>query len=85
MFQVFRESYGYNPSRLLRQEVDILTRLHHPCLITLVGVSLKPRMLLLEHAPLGNLAEMLVSGRGLSRGMEHRIALQVDKFNDIKN
>lgn len=34
-------------------------------------------MLLLEYAPLGNLDAVLNSRRGLSRGMQHRIALQV--------
>lgn len=71
---------GINPNRLLRQEVDILTKLHHPCLINITGVSLRPRMLLLEYAPLGNLDSALKSGRGrLSRGMQHRIALQVKR------
>jgi len=76
--KVFIESGGISANRLLRQEVDILTKLQHPCLISIEGVSLRPRMLLLEHAPLGNLDDTLKSGRGpLSRGMQHRITLQV--------
>ena len=62
---------------MLRQEVNILKRLHHPCLISVEGVSLRPRALLLEYAPLGSLASALTSKRDLSKGLKHRIALQV--------
>lgn len=82
---MFIKNGGIDANRLLRQEVDILTKLHHPCLINITGVSLRPRMLLLEYAPLGNLDSALKSGRGrLSRGMQHRIALQVSNFNGVK-
>ncbi|XP_057306115.1 leucine-rich repeat serine/threonine-protein kinase 2-like isoform X1 [Hydractinia symbiolongicarpus] len=77
--KVFGETTGSCPNRLLRQEVDILCRLHHPCLMSLIGVCLRPRLLLLEYAPLGNLENTLTSGRGLSRGMQHRIAVQISE------
>lgn len=76
--KVFANNTPTSANRMLRQEVDILTKLRHPCIIKIIGVCLRPRMLLLEFAPLGNLEDHLKSGRGpLSRGMQHRIALQV--------
>ncbi|XP_076443910.1 leucine-rich repeat serine/threonine-protein kinase 1-like [Babylonia areolata] len=44
----------------LRQEVVILSQLHHPCLISLLGVSIRPSLLVvLELAPLGSLRSVL--------------------------
>ena len=81
VFKIFANNTPAEANRQLRQEVDILTKLQHPCLISIYGVCLRPRMLLLEFAPLGNLDDHLKSGRGpLSRGMQHRIGLQVIFF-----
>ncbi|XP_066910752.1 leucine-rich repeat serine/threonine-protein kinase 2-like isoform X2 [Clytia hemisphaerica] len=75
--KVYIKNGGISANRLLRQEVDILTKIQHPCLISITGVSLRPRMLLLEYAPLGNLDVVLKSGRAMSRGIQHRIGLQI--------
>nr|KAG5709901.1 hypothetical protein BaRGS_029943 [Batillaria attramentaria] len=46
----------------LRQETIILAQLRHPCLISLLGVSVRPRLLVvLELAPLGSLRSVLKS------------------------
>ena len=39
----------------LRSEAKMLQKLHHPCLVCLVGVCLNPHALVLEEAPLGSL------------------------------
>ncbi|KAL8598085.1 hypothetical protein ACOMHN_030371 [Nucella lapillus] len=44
----------------LRQEIVILSQLRHPCLISLLGVSIRPSLLVvLELAPLGSLRSVL--------------------------
>ena len=44
----------------LRQEIVILSQLRHPCLVALVGVSVRPSLLVvLELAPLGSLRVVL--------------------------
>ncbi|XP_065653536.1 leucine-rich repeat serine/threonine-protein kinase 2-like isoform X2 [Hydra vulgaris] len=76
--KVFNESTGNCPNRMLRQEVDILKRLHHPCLISFFGVSLRPRALLLEYSPLGNLADIIASQKiSKNKSLKHKIALQI--------
>ncbi|XP_048584779.1 leucine-rich repeat serine/threonine-protein kinase 2 isoform X2 [Nematostella vectensis] len=75
--KVFRKATDVCPHRLLRQEVPFLSRLRHPSIINMIGVALKPRALVLELAPLGSLSSLLSKGEGLSRGLQHRIALQV--------
>ncbi|XP_067017125.1 leucine-rich repeat serine/threonine-protein kinase 1-like isoform X3 [Acropora muricata] len=43
----------------LRQEVAVLCRLRHPCVVCLLGVSLHPLCFVLELAPLGSLASVI--------------------------
>ena len=68
---------GKSQNAMLRQEVDILKRLQHPCVISLVGVCLRPRMLLLEYAAIGNLETVLSSNTHMSRRMQYRIVVQM--------
>ncbi|XP_065642153.1 leucine-rich repeat serine/threonine-protein kinase 2 [Hydra vulgaris] len=76
--KVFNESTGYCPNRMLRQEVDILKRLHHPCIISFIGVSIRPRALLIEYSPLGNLADSIASKNiSKNKSLTHKIALQI--------
>lgn len=66
------------PHRYLRQEVTILLHLRHPSLVSMLGVCLRPhRSLVMELAQKGSLKKVLDSSQHLSRGMQHRIALQV--------
>lgn len=83
MFQVFHTDGHIDPHRLLRQEVPFLANLRHPSILTLYGVCVRPRALVLEIAPLGSLNSLLSKGEVLSRGLQHRIALQV-KTNLLK-
>ncbi|KAK3698088.1 hypothetical protein QZH41_017526 [Actinostola sp. cb2023] len=75
--KVFHTEGHINPHRLLRQEVPFLAHLRHPSIITLIGVCVRPRALILEVAPLGSLSSLLNKGEVLSRGLQQRIALQV--------
>ncbi|CAH1797193.1 unnamed protein product [Owenia fusiformis] len=43
----------------LRQEVSLLGQLHHPCIVALVGVCIRPLCFALELAPLGSLRGIL--------------------------
>ncbi|XP_060085692.1 leucine-rich repeat serine/threonine-protein kinase 2-like [Ylistrum balloti] len=60
-----------------RQEATVLRCLNHPSIVSLLGVSFQPRVIVLELAPKGSLGNVLKSGRPLDRIMQHRIALQV--------
>ena len=75
MFHPRNENHPY---RLLRQEVMFLRNLHHPSIISMVGACVKPWALILELAPLGSLNTLLNSREALGRGIQHRIALQVE-------
>ncbi|XP_065653534.1 leucine-rich repeat serine/threonine-protein kinase 2-like isoform X2 [Hydra vulgaris] len=76
--KVYNKSPGNCLNRMLRQEVDILKRLHHPCLISFTGVSIRPRALLIEYSPLGNLANYIASKNiSKNKSLTHKIALQV--------
>ena len=58
-------------------QVQILSKLHHPHIISLVGVCLRPKaMLVLEYAELGSLSSMKPYSN-MSMPLKHRIALQV--------
>ncbi|XP_064609297.1 leucine-rich repeat serine/threonine-protein kinase 1-like [Liolophura sinensis] len=43
----------------MRKEVAMLSKLIHPCVLSLVGICLFPTCLVLERAPLGNLREAI--------------------------
>lgn len=75
--KVFHSKNENNPHLLLRQEVMFLRNLRHPSIINMVGACVKPWALIMELAPLGSLTSLLNSGEPLSRGIQHRIALQV--------
>lgn len=59
-------------------ECKVLQRLHHPCLMSMVGVCINPMALVMEEAPLGSLSSCLYSHHlTISRIVMHRIAVQV--------
>ena len=81
LLQVFKLGGSVVPHRYLRQEVTILQHLRHPSLVSMLGVCLRPhRSLVMELAQKGSLKKVLDSNQHLSRGMQHRIALQVPKI-----
>jgi len=63
----------------LRSESSMLQRLHHPCLVCMVGVTVHPIMsLVLEEAPIGTLqASLLREQIAFSRIILFRVAIQV--------
>ena len=75
--QVFHTGNECNPHTSLRQEVMFLRKLRHLSIITMVGVCVKPWSLIMEVAPLGSLSTLLNREQALSKGIQHRIALQV--------
>ncbi|XP_022097759.1 leucine-rich repeat serine/threonine-protein kinase 2-like isoform X2 [Acanthaster planci] len=75
--KMFGMSPDVHPHRLLRQEVTILRQLQHPSLVSMEGVGLNPRVLVIELAQLGSLASVLRNKKLTSRSLQHRIALQV--------
>ncbi|XP_071805537.1 leucine-rich repeat serine/threonine-protein kinase 2-like isoform X2 [Asterias amurensis] len=75
--KVFGMGPDVHPHRLLRQEVTILRQLQHPSLVSMEGVALNPRVLVLELAQLGSLASALRNKKVTNRSLQHRIAMQV--------
>lgn len=77
-FKVFRLEIECEPRKHLEQEVRFLAKFRHPSIIDLVGMCLRPFLIaVLELAPLGSLNALFRRDQKLSRGMQHRIAMQV--------
>ena len=59
-------------------QIQILSQLEHPCIISMIAVCMRPQaMLLLEYAELGSL-NSFHPYRNMNRSLKHRIALQVN-------
>ncbi|XP_065189942.1 uncharacterized protein LOC135820827 [Sycon ciliatum] len=63
--------------QVLRDEADIMSRLHHPRILTLLGVCLSPSAVVLELAPQGTLRDAVRKRNGLSCSLVHRIIRQI--------
>ena len=63
--------------RLLWLKVQVLRRVSHPCLITLLGIDVQRSVIVLELASHGSLRSLFINHTHLSRLMKHRIAFQV--------
>ena len=75
------EQWVTTPARFssltLTTQVSILCQLDHPHIISLVGVCMRPKpMMLLEYAQLGSLRSLHPYNL-LTNQLKHRIALQV--------
>lgn len=60
-----------------RQEASILHSLHHPCIVSLVGISIHPLCFALELAPLGSLNTVLEEKRKGKQQDAHLVHFQV--------
>ncbi len=59
-------------------QADILRRLQHPSVVSLVAVAVRPRRLVvMEFAPCKSLADVLKSSSGLSRTLQLKLCQQV--------
>ncbi|XP_061408692.1 leucine-rich repeat serine/threonine-protein kinase 1 isoform X1 [Lethenteron reissneri] len=54
----------------LRVEACMMRTLSHPCVVALLGVSVRPLVLVLELAPLGSLSDVLERREALARSQE---------------
>ena len=63
----------------------ILQQLDHPSIVSMVGVALRPRVLVLELAPMGSLGSLFKSKRAIARQLQQRIALQVRACDKDEN
>ena len=63
----------------LRSEAKLLQKLHHPCLVCLLGVCIHPMMaLVMEEAPMGSLEKPMIKKKlAIHRVVIHRIAVEV--------
>lgn len=68
--------YEFSEIQMLFVQVTILRSLRHPSVVSLLGVSIQPRAIVLELAPLGSMATILKRKSPLDRMARHRIALQ---------
>ncbi|KAK3610610.1 hypothetical protein CHS0354_009068 [Potamilus streckersoni] len=75
--KVFKEIADEPPLKLLRQEAAILRCLNHPSVVSLVGVCVRPPIIVLELAPHGTLGDLHKSGKCKNKLLQQRIALQV--------
>ena len=77
--KLYKVSTGLEILKELRSESKVLQKLHHPCLVSMIGVTIHPEMsLVLEKAPLGTLLNpLLMQQKVLSRIVLYRIAVQV--------
>ena len=64
--QMFSNSYNifiikaFRAFMEMRQEADVTSKLDHPCIVSFVGISIRPDLLMcLELAPLGSLRRVL--------------------------
>lgn len=53
-----------------RQEASMLHSLQHPCIVSLIGISIHPLCFALELAPLGSLTTVLSEN---SKGKKHSL------------
>ena len=58
-------------------QVTVLRSLRHPSVVSLLGVPIQPRAIVLELAPLGSMATVLKGKSPLDKMVQNRIALQV--------
>ena len=77
--KLYANEQGIEDLRALRSESKALQRLCHPCIVSMIGVAVRPRMaLVLEKTPLGTLqASLLKEKTSFSRIVMYRIAIQV--------
>ncbi|KAL3853636.1 hypothetical protein ACJMK2_017166 [Sinanodonta woodiana] len=77
--KVFNKIADDPPLKLLRQEAAILRCLNHPSVVSLVGVCVRPPIIVLELAPHGTLGALHKLGKCKDKLLQHRIALQVSE------